>query len=112
MANLGAHFRAYAAIESRLSPMFFGVTMGATAGILAVVSLGGLFPLALKLAPSQNWAVGPFFAGYGHLFLGLGWPSLLSFPAPCCLYDLTGWSRRSEERRVGKECRSRWSPYH
>ena len=22
------------------------------------------------------------------------------------------WSVRSEERRVGKECRSRWSPYH
>src|SRR5260370_4861744 len=22
------------------------------------------------------------------------------------------WSWRSEERRVGKECRSRWSPYH
>ena len=28
---------------------------------------------------------------------------------------ITGWSllaARSEERRVGKECRSRWSPYH
>ena len=25
------------------------------------------------------------------------------------LYYLKG---RSEERRVGKECRSRWSPYH
>ena len=24
----------------------------------------------------------------------------------------TGEYRRSEERRVGKECRSRWSPYH
>ena len=24
-------------------------------------------------------------------------------------YELTS---RSEERRVGKECRSRWSPYH
>ena len=24
---------------------------------------------------------------------------------------MAGWSR-SEERRVGKECRSRWSPYH
>ena len=31
----------------------------------------------------------------------------------------TGWTNdpgarlhRSEERRVGKECRSRWSPYH
>src|SRR5258708_38714969 len=22
------------------------------------------------------------------------------------------WIERSEERRVGKECRSRWSPYH
>ena len=22
------------------------------------------------------------------------------------------YSKRSEERRVGKECRSRWSPYH
>ena len=44
----------------------------------------------------------------------LGRPTLLG------LYDgvpLTerdgGWSTtRSEERRVGKECRSRWSPYH
>ena len=23
-----------------------------------------------------------------------------------------GAGKRSEERRVGKECRSRWSPYH
>ena len=23
-----------------------------------------------------------------------------------------GYAPRSEERRVGKECRSRWSPYH
>ena len=26
--------------------------------------------------------------------------------------SLGGKARRSEERRVGKECRSRWSPYH
>ena len=26
--------------------------------------------------------------------------------------ELTVRSGRSEERRVGKECRSRWSPYH
>src|SRR2546426_12475568 len=26
--------------------------------------------------------------------------------------DLVSVSLRSEERRVGKECRSRWSPYH
>ena len=26
--------------------------------------------------------------------------------------ELTRMISRSEERRVGKECRSRWSPYH
>src|SRR5258707_11623113 len=31
------------------------------------------------------------------------WRPLEDFPVP---------AGRSEERRVGKECRSRWSPYH
>ena len=31
-------------------------------------------------------------------------PSILAWRIP--------WTVRSEERRVGKECRSRWSPYH
>src|SRR3712207_1905899 len=31
---------------------------------------------------------------------------------PNCLGFLGGLDNRSEERRVGKECRSRWSPYH
>ena len=29
-----------------------------------------------------------------------------------CFGDFTAVDHRSEERRVGKECRSRWSPYH
>ena len=28
------------------------------------------------------------------------------------LYYMLQDEKRSEERRVGKECRSRWSPYH
>ena len=28
------------------------------------------------------------------------------------LHGLGSCAERSEERRVGKECRSRWSPYH
>src|SRR2546426_12753384 len=28
------------------------------------------------------------------------------------LVPISGVNYRSEERRVGKECRSRWSPYH
>ena len=31
-------------------------------------------------------------------------------PPEMKLLELSIW--RSEERRVGKECRSRWSPYH
>ena len=27
-------------------------------------------------------------------------------------FAAAGIDKRSEERRVGKECRSRWSPYH
>ena len=41
---------------------------------------------------------------------------LVSFPPTVELSrlvnSLKGVSSRSEERRVGKECRSRWSPYH
>ena len=29
-----------------------------------------------------------------------------------CIQAAGGRGTRSEERRVGKECRSRWSPYH
>src|SRR3712207_7880861 len=41
-------------------------------------------------------------------------PSLTTLLSP---FDPVVWDRarameRSEERRVGKECRSRWSPYH
>ena len=39
---------------------------------------------------------------FGAQVMEGGNPASLLLPAPM----------RSEERRVGKECRSRWSPYH
>ena len=30
----------------------------------------------------------------------------------CVVIETDDYNMRSEERRVGKECRSRWSPYH
>ena len=36
----------------------------------------------------------------------------LSEPHRAVLESLSPRITRSEERRVGKECRSRWSPYH
>src|SRR2546430_6748063 len=56
----------------------------------------------------------------GHLFkLSYGYTilfaSCLAALSPCCgglhISFHPVWVR-SEERRVGKECRSRWSPYH
>ena len=44
------------------------------------------------------------FVDAGGLLITMGTAS--AFPAEF------GITRRSEERRVGKECRSRWSPYH
>ena len=35
----------------------------------------------------------------------------VEFGAAYCVSEMVS-SKRSEERRVGKECRSRWSPYH
>src|SRR5438093_3067029 len=49
----------------------------------------------------------PFEAVHGRFpvvgDLGRLWPVLVARAGPGC---------RSEERRVGKECRSRWAPYH
>src|SRR2546429_1686708 len=42
------------------------------------------------------------------------WPVGLGVAAATLggLATASSWRMRSEERRVGKECRSRWSPYH
>ena len=43
------------------------------------------------------------------LFVGLMWPYAIEQSKT----QIADWlANRSEERRVGKECRSRWSPYH
>src|SRR5256714_7598477 len=74
-----------------------------------------LFP---QQAAGEHWA--PHFLDY--LFLAFTAATALS---PADTYPLTRLAKvlmmfeallslivRSEERRVGKECRSRWSPYH
>ena len=47
---------------------------------------------------------------YGGMYLALLAASVL-FGGSVWRWNSTN-SDRSEERRVGKECRSRWSPYH
>src|SRR5256885_16128096 len=50
---------------------------------------------------------------YGYVVMPEHVHLLLSEPQQDTLADaLKSLKQRSEERRVGKECRSRWSPYH
>src|SRR3712207_6949892 len=55
---------------------------------------------ALRDAAAEH----PEMPGYGHTFHDIVEPVFGTEPL--------AWRPRSEERRVGKECRSRWSPYH
>ena len=78
-----------------------------------VAAIVGLFPVRIPGAKTS-------IAG-GEIFIFL---MMLVFGPPAAVLAAsvegavaswrtsTRWTSRSEERRVGKECRSRWSPYH
>ena len=81
--------------------------------LLAVMLIAGV-PIAVALAVSSICAILPVLnmgasvlTGAQRIFSGISVFSLLAIP----FFILAG-NLRSEERRVGKECRSRWSPYH
>jgi hypothetical protein len=51
-----------------------------------------------------------------HARAGIVWMKLKMLPTVLVMAEMSeltvALTVRSEERRVGKECRSRWSPYH
>ena len=59
---------------------------------------------------ADHFDVPGFGAAYAYTMDGgeVGEISYENFNAASAVFRIT----RSEERRVGKECRSRWSPYH
>src|SRR5260221_3895036 len=65
--------------------------------------------VAAGLSRASSWAESTL-ARHGDAVKGLAG----SATCPELLHHAAGHDpfRRSEERRVGKECRSRWSPYH
>jgi len=62
----------------------------------------GAKALALRLLPLIG----------GQLCLHAAMTGLRMAAPLLALHEGHSASSRSEERRVGKECRSRWSPYH
>src|ERR1022692_1299663 len=65
--------------------------------------------LTYRLRDLFNCPVAMNEFGYAQVAKSVSAITAISFPPyACCGVPDT----RSEERRVGKECRSRWSPYH
>src|SRR5687767_16012603 len=85
---------------------------GSIFGILAGFAAGGLTMIGLK------WLVLKFEKkekSVGKQPIGLAAAAALDTLVDGALIAAgfsSGQQLRSEERRVGKECRSRWSPYH
>ena len=89
---------------------------------ILLTAIVALFAVTAASAQDKgNWALGPrmnIYTNTGDAVVGLGAFGRYSFtdnwriePSLMALLH-SGCSIRSEERRVGKECRSRWSPYH
>ena len=96
-------------------------------GIFATVdagaprSLGLYFMYDVKQAEPAEWSSPPWEGalvekqGLGKVLVGRGAVNQKGPEAAflAALHAIRGaGQKRSEERRVGKECRSRWSPYH
>ena len=73
--------------------------------------------LLQKVVFSPKWPLRYYSFHMLFLHCNLDTPVIKMFSSPWILrWELRLWKKiycvRSEERRVGKECRSRWSPYH
>ena len=74
----------------------------------------------VALVRPDNHAIHIFAADFEHFLPAFGIDKLFEIRAVACgiilrpevADDFFVGSAGSEERRVGKECRSRWSPYH
>ena len=88
----------------------------------------GLVLRILKLANSAAYGMTRHMSNISEAIALLGYKNVSNIVLAATVYSvmdkgLSGYAldrgelwrhshRRSEERRVGKECRSRWSPYH
>ena len=73
--------------------------------VLSSLFLVGCLGLALKPSPIYG-GLGLIVSGFVGCLMVLGFGGSFLGLIVFLIY------LRSEERRVGKECRSRWSPYH
>src|SRR3989440_8577471 len=88
--------------------LYTWTTAAAVAALVAAAGCGS----SSSSSPSAAQTAGPQKGGTLTILAN----SAFGVADPAQNYTLQQWQllidTRSEERRVGKECRSRWSPYH
>src|SRR5256885_15848057 len=83
-----------------------------TIGILLGAVFGAVVSIALGIVwVSLTYLIGRSLFGGRSNCWSLARPVFFS-TSPGLIFLIMSIPVRSEERRVGKECRSRWSPYH
>src|SRR2546422_9647557 len=100
-------FRVAYAVGQLVSGRFLdivGTRRGLTWSVAAYSIVAALTSFATGL---RSFCAFRFLLGAGE---SANWPGATKTVAEWFPRRESGW--RSEERRVGKECRSRWSPYH
>src|SRR3712207_1531554 len=75
--------------------------------LVRIAALGAVFIKGFKEAIGIAVIIVVVYIALNLVVVGAGFYHLAQHPEA-----LSNWKNRSEERRVGKECRSRWSPYH
>src|SRR2546422_9869878 len=89
--------------------LFRSPATGAIARTATNVKNGGRTPVAGITHSVTLLLIALFFGRWAGLIPMATLAGILIVVA----YSMSEWRTfRSEERRVGKECRSRWSPYH
>src|SRR3989304_3820665 len=78
--------------------------------LLAAASCVRVWTISGTMWDDNAWLMSAYATHDLQGFLNTGFFEMRRVPLGIVLYPLF-WLR-SEERRVGKECRSRWSPYH
>src|SRR2546430_2744300 len=120
----GGNTQTVSVIANQTTPLTFNVTCAATTGSITVTTntSGSTTPSGYTVTVDGGTtqsvgANGP--VTFNGLSVGNHSVGLSPIPSNCSVsganpqtVGVTAGNTRSEERRVGKECRSRWSPYH
>src|SRR2546429_6412967 len=106
-----------ARLDSRFIAMLFAVYDASTRK-LTLANAGGPYPLLVRNGQVRAIRLEGVPLGlipgteYDESTIDLQPGDVIIFASDGILESANATDERSEERRVGKECRSRWSPYH